>query len=255
MCRIIAIPPNTTKKAALEIIADMYGDNEHGTGEVYLSEGKFVLNKYGQSFSKVVKKGKVFLNHLPHNGWTLAHIRKVSVGAQCKENAHPFISLDGQMALAHNGTLPQTDLLSLYLQTINGFVSNTDSAASCELISRIGVKDFTEFVNWGGVFAVLNLDGSLEISKISGELALHLRDDKTCLIASEFDADKYKNIELLRGYFKFNANGTYSKHKAKEFVWNGYPKNTASVYQGGFNHIYTGASHAVGNEHRSEMWY
>jgi len=238
MCRILFCPPNTSRKAAIDILANMYGENEDGTGEVYLKDGKFVINKYAQSLEKVLKKGKVFLNHFPHNGWTAVHIRKASCGQVSKENAHPFISIDGSTACVHNGTLPNTRLLSIYLQSRVGYVSNTDSAAATELIAAWGMKQFTDFIDWGGVFGALNLDGSLEIGKISGQLGLHYNEDKTCLISSEFDDTKYKNIEMSRGWFKFDAAGHYVSHKIKSFEWSGYKKvvSQAANWQDGIHY-------------------
>jgi len=122
----------------------------------------------------------------------------------------------------HNGTVNSTGLLSMYLQTIPGYRANSDSAAICEVASKVGMKELTDYLEWGGVFVSLNLDGTLEIAKVSGQLALHLNEDKTCIIASEFNDEQYKNIELPRGWFKFKADGTFHKHKVKEFFWQGY---------------------------------
>jgi predicted glutamine amidotransferase len=236
------INSGVTKKEALEILANQYGENKDGVGEVYLKDGKFVVNKYAQSLEKVVKKGREFLSHLPHPGWTLIHIRRASCGIISKENAHPFVSMNGKIALIHNGTLNYSGLLRMYLSTIPGYVSDTDSAAATEIISRVGSKDFTERVNWGGVFCNLNLDGTLEVSKISGQLAAHMREDKSFILSSELNDDKYKNIELTHGYFKFDKDGKYLTHKVKPFEWNGYKKEEKVIayedwrgvhYQGG----------------------
>ncbi len=232
MCRILALPPMSTRKEAIAILANMLGDNNDGTGEVYINKsGQFVVNKYPEPLAKVIKKGKTFLSHLPHAGWTLVHVRKASVGYINKENTHPFVALNGSMAMVHNGTLPNTRLLSMYLQTCEGYSATSDSGAATELISRFGMKDFTDWVNWGGVFISLNIDGSLEIGKVSGQLALHIKADKTILLASELDDKRYKSLELPNGWFKYSAEGKYVKHKVKQFEWEGYEPETTTVYE------------------------
>jgi predicted glutamine amidotransferase len=222
MCRLLFIPGKIKREDAVNILKNMYGNDEHsdGTGEVYVKDGKFVVNKYAESLKKVLKKGKPFLSHLQnHDGWTCVHIRRQSVGRISATNAHPFVSMNGQVAVCHNGTI-KTDLLSMYLQSFPNFESTTDSACAAEVLSRVSVEFFTDVIDWGGVFGVLNLDGSLEIAKISGELALHLLPDKRCLLASELEEEKYKNIELTRGYFKFNPDGTFNKFTPKKFTFN-----------------------------------
>lgn len=221
MCRIICIPSGTTRKLAVEIIQNFAGDkitgHHDGCGEVHAQNGQFVVNKYAQSVLKVLKKDKPFLNNMEERtGWTLVHLRRASVGNVCKENSHPHISLNGEIALVHNGTM-NVGLFGVYMQTIEGFNSNTDSAVLGELISRIGMPNFVQCIDFGGVFAALQRDGSLEIGKVSGDLSMHLNTkDRTCLMASEFPAD-IKNIELKRGFFKFSPTGHYIRHVTKEF--------------------------------------
>lgn len=228
MCRLLFLPSGITKDEALPILKKMYGDNEHadGTGEAYVgSDGKFVVNKYGGSLKKVLKKGKTFLDHLPlENGWTVVHLRKASIGYVSQDNAQPFESLNRKICLAHNGTVYGTNLLSMYLQNLIGYKGSSDSAAICELTSAIGARNLTDTLDYGGVFGILNLDGSLEISKVSGTLQCHILPNKKCILASEFDEKKYKNTELARGYYKFNPNGEIRHYVIKKFYWGGYPK-------------------------------
>lgn len=221
---MIAIPSGVTKEKALDILARMYGDNLHpdGTGECYVKDGKFVLNKYKHSLLKVVKKGKMFLDHLPHSSWTIVHLRKISVGHHCKENAQPFVSLNNRLSLCHNGTVFSTRLLSLYLGTCIGFEATSDSAAICELASRIGMQDLANELEWGGCFFGLTLDNVLQVVKVSGQLGLSLQPDKSCIIASEFDSEIHKSIELPRGYYRFDKDGKFLRHTQKPFFWNGY---------------------------------
>ena len=84
---------------------------------------------------------------------------------------------------------------------------------------------------WVWVFCALNIDGSLEIGKVSGQLALHIRADKTILLASELNDKSYKNIELPNGWFKYSKEGKYVKHKVKQFEWTGYEEPTTITYE------------------------
>ena len=152
MCRsLLFLPKGVTKPQALEILKKMYGDNEHadGTGEAYVDDaGKFVVNKYKHSLKKVLKKNKIFLDHLPHKSWTVVHLRKMSIGHVSQANAQPFKSLNERICVAHNGTLNNTYLLSMYLQTILGYGATSDSAAATELISRIGLRNFNDTMEY-----------------------------------------------------------------------------------------------------------
>ena len=245
MCRIAILPPGTNRKEAFSILGEMLGDNLDGTGEVFVRDGKFVVNKYQQSLEKVVRKGRPFLNHLPHNGFTLVHVRKASCGHICKENSHPFISLDGSIAVVHNGTLRGVKLLRSYLRNIPGYVSDTDSAVATELIASLGMKEFVSEIEWGGVFAALHLDGRVEIGKVSGQLAINRRNDGTFLLASELDSKKYKQIECINGYLLFNPDGTFEKSQVKKFNLQTFGDDIGTVsvpaYRTqAFSHVYTG---------------
>ncbi len=267
MCRILILNPGATRKQALDILGNMLGDNKDGTGECYVKDGKFVLNKYVQPLDKVIKKGKVFLDHLPHNGFTIIHIRRASVGLVEKSNSQPFVSLNKEIAAIHNGTCYGTGLLSLYLSTCLGYEGDSDSRAITEILSRVGVRNFAEYQDFGGTFAVLNLDGSIEIAKLSRELSLHYTEDGSCIISSEFDESKYKSIELANGYYKFDAQGRYVTHKVKGFRWSGYEKTVVSAqgwngvhyqapnaYQSNLPTVYGGQDNKRDQEMLGECW-
>lgn len=250
MCRLAIFPGGTSRKEALAVLDNMVGTNLDGTGEAYIEDGKFIVNKYGYSLYKVLRKGKPFLNNLQsRKGITICHLRAKSIGQVSKENAHPYISLNGRIASMHNGTVPRSEirLLLAYLQSCEGFNSSTDSSAAGEVISRISMKNFIDIVDFCGVFVSLNINGSLDIGKTNGDLALHLKEDGTCLIASELDDDKYKKtIEMSRGWFKFDNNLRYITHKTKSYSWQGGGEY-ADWYSRGeedesrpFKHVYTG---------------
>ncbi len=269
MCRLLAISPNTSRKVAIDILANMVNKNVDGTGEAYIGpDGNFVVNKYSQSIDKVLKKGKKFLDHLPYaHGWTLIHIRQASIGFQSKENSHPFLSLNGEIVGAHNGTLGGTHLLSMYLQTCLGFSSQTDSACAVELISRMGMENFSNCISFGGNFISINKKGELEVAKISRELSLHYNEDGSCIISSEFDEEKYPSIEMHNGFFRFDKTGKCTKHVPARFDWKGYEKTVVSAqgwngvhyqapnaYQSNLPAVYGGHDNKRDQEMLGECW-
>ena len=222
MCRLAAFAPGTTKKQAIDILENMVNDNIDGTGYAYVQNGEFVLHKYPIPLKTAIKRKQNFLSHMPHNGWTLVHLRKASVGSKIYDNCHPFISTDNEVVGAHNGTLHNIGLLQAYLRTVSGFVSDTDSACAIELISRGGMESFVDELDWGGVFITLKKSGVLEVGKVSGDLCLHRLDDGRLIIASEFNDEKYKNITVSNGYFKFDAGGKdLLDHTIKHFPHRG----------------------------------
>ena len=103
MCRILAIPPGFSRDEAIRILSDMEAmKNRDGVGYAYLDGKKrFQIVKYPKSLSFVLRKHRPFLTHLPHDGWTLIHLRAASHGSVTMENTHPFEV--GDWAVVHNG--------------------------------------------------------------------------------------------------------------------------------------------------------
>jgi hypothetical protein len=149
---------------------------------------------------------------MPHPGWTIAHLRAASHGANTKENTHPFIV--GPWAVVHNGVWNDYNIAKLALNKYVKFTGETDSEVAAHLINVAGPKKFAEEINFGGVFLGLNKDGSLWVMKTSGELVLFPMMDEKVLIASELDDDTYENTyEALLGWYHFDKEGKYMKHK------------------------------------------
>src|ERR1700679_2790186 len=117
MCRILIIPSGMGKKESIEILNNMLGKNLDGVGFSYVKDGKFVTHKYPRSLNRVIKKKRIFLDHLPHTGPTICHIRAISTGLKVLEDTHPFIIGNGkkQFCLMHNGTFSEFGLVKLAL--------------------------------------------------------------------------------------------------------------------------------------------
>lgn len=55
MCRLVALPPMFPKKAAFELLNQMLGCNTDGAGSAYVRDGKFIINKWEDSLTTVIK--------------------------------------------------------------------------------------------------------------------------------------------------------------------------------------------------------
>ena len=211
MCRLAAFPPNFPRIEALQILAEFEKTNTDGTGSVYVRDGEFMVDRWPEPFSKVIRR-EPFLGHMPYNGWTLAHLRAASNGAPLKRNTHPFVV--GQWAVIHNGVWTDHNLVRLALSRTVKMKGDTDSEVAAHLWEIIGPRKFAEAMNFNGVFLGLKKDGHLWVAKTSGDLEMKaLKKDRT-LIASELDARKYdERIDALYGWYHFDENGLHVAHK------------------------------------------
>jgi hypothetical protein len=226
MCRVAAFPPGFPRKEALEILANFENKNIDGTGSAYVNDGQFVVEKWAKSFSSIIKT-KPFLSHMPCDSWTIAHLRSASHGENVKQNTHPFIV--GPWAFIHNGIWSEYNLVRLALSKQVKMVGDTDSEVAAHFWNIIGPKKFSEVVDFAGVFIGLHRNGELWVVKTSGDLEIQALDKERVLLASEFDYQKYGgSIEALHGWYHFDKDGKYLKHKANEDSWN----NSCSAYGG-----------------------
>lgn len=214
MCRQIAIPANFSRKETINILKSIMGVNTDGFGYSYVQNGKIIVKKWKKSFEHVLhKKGKDILNHLPHSGYTIIHMRLCSCGTVSKQSSHPFKV--GNMVACHNGTWGDYELVKLALGKEIQYESDTDSEIGINLINKIGIKKFTNSVDYAGVFLVLNKSGYLWVSKTSGNLVLNELDSGQYLIASELP-DRYDNqVEADEGWYCFNSQGKLVTNKIK----------------------------------------
>lgn len=245
MCRVLACPPGTKRFEALQILKEMEwgqnGKNYDGFGFSFINnEGKLITRKYALSFSELLKRGFPLLACMPSDKWVIAHERAASCGGIIKENSHPF-QINDEWAICHNGYWKEHKIARLCLSNVAKYEGSTDSEVAANAIANIGPLKFamSEEIFYAGVFLCLKKDGTLEVIKSSGDLAMHVREDKTLLLASELDTKKYKQIEASRGHYKFNANGTFNKFTKKEYTWvsssisnstdKNHPLNTHSI--------------------------
>lgn len=211
MCRIAAFPPNFPRRDAIEILRNFENNNTDGTGAAWIEGKNFLVEKYPKALSKVLRKHR-FLRHMPHNGWTIAHLRAASVSDVRKVNTHPFVA--GPWAVCHNGTFSEHKVVKLALGNKMKFEGETDSEVAAYLINTAGPKKFAEIVDMSGVFLALNINGDLWALKTSGDLELEQLNGERTLMCSRFDWNVYeKPVDAQIGWYHFDREGRYIKHK------------------------------------------
>jgi predicted glutamine amidotransferase len=217
MCRLAAFPPGFPRQEAIKILRFFAHGNSDGVGSAHLSHGKFVVDKWPYSLNRVLREEKPFLHHMPHDGWTIAHLRAASHGNNSKRNTHPFVV--DNWAFIHNGVWWEHNVVKLALRRsgLIKFDGETDSEVAAHLLNISGPKKFTEEIEMGGVFMALNKDGSLHVMKTSGDLESVFVGEKQFLLASEFNSRKYLNRQQVNwGWYKFNPEGEIKFKRYKE---------------------------------------
>lgn len=240
MCKIAVFPKNFDRDEAIFILENMENGNIDGTGFVYVENGEFVTKKWAKPVSKIIKNKKGFLAHLPnHNGWTLVHLRNASIGNICPENCHPFVI--NNWGIAHNGSFKDFNLIKLVMSSSGvKFDGTTDSEVMAKLITMIGPKKFTKEIDDAGVFACLNKNGLLHISKTGKSLYFNKKENGTIVIATEFEYLKYKDKDYFsNGWYLFGQKGNLMFKEEKPFenksVWFNRGTNNVTVTQNTYN--------------------
>jgi predicted glutamine amidotransferase len=206
MCRLAAFPPGFSRVDALSILQEMEGMNRDGVGSVHVNqEGKFEGHRYPGSLTSLLvsKQGEQFLSHMPHNGWTIAHLRMSTHGGVAKENTHPFTA--GEWCVAHNGCWSDSDTARLLLEKAVRFAGETDSEVAAHVLNVVGPKRFA-FRIYGGVFLALNRTGHLWVLKTSGLLERFTCKGKT-LLATDLPADLVKIKKVNDGWYRYGPSG------------------------------------------------
>lgn len=232
MCRLAAFPPNYPRAAALNILRDFEAQNTDGTGYTYIKDGKFVTRKWPTSFSKLIRNGKGLLAHMPHPGWTIAHLRAASHGGNTMQNTHPF-EIGKDWAICHNGVWSEYSVAKLALSKYEKFIGETDSEVAGHLINNIGPKKFARSLNDCGVYLALNIDGSLWVIKTNGDLVLNTLKNEQVLIASELSYQKFEEQRgALDGWYHFDEKGFYKSNKVNTpwYMKNGQDTRDSNFY-------------------------
>lgn len=204
MCRVIALPPNTSKIVAKNLLKNLCVGNSDGVGSVYVKDGEFIVNKYPTDYDTVAEKKLPLLDHMPYNGWTLVHVRAASHGKNTFNNTHPFVTED--FAMIHNGIFREWRIAKALLKD-NTFKGQTDSEVAARVWETIGRKKFLEILS-SGVFMFLNRRGQLDVICCEGNDLAFKRTDKGILLASEFQG-KRGVVEVQKGAFRLSRTGKF----------------------------------------------
>lgn len=208
MCRVIALPPNTSKIVAKNLLRSLCVGNGDGVGSVYVKDGEFIVNKYPTDYETVAEKKLPLLDHMPYNGWTLVHVRAASHGKNTFNNTHPFVTKD--FAMIHNGIFREWRIAKALLQG-HTFKGQTDSEVAAHVWEQIGRQKFLEIVS-SGVFMVLNRRGQLDVVCCDGNDLSFKRTGKGILLASEFSGRRGVT-EVQQGAFRLSRTGKFLSAK------------------------------------------
>ena len=206
MCRLLACPPNFSRDKAIEILKNFEKTNTDGLGYCYVKDGEFQHKKWPTSLTKILEKDEAgFLDNMPHNGWTIVHLRAASHGGNRTVNTHPFFLNDWGMI--HNGIMDgEAAIRELLEMSGTTFTGKTDSEVALHLLDKFGPRKFSKVVQNSGVFMGLKKNGELWVVKTSGCLEFKIIDG-AYLMASEFDILKWSSREVKDGWFHFNNKG------------------------------------------------
>lgn len=214
MCRQIAVPSGVGRKEILAILRHFCGKNVDGVGYVQVVNGGLRVRKWPRSLHWAIRNTD-FLQTVPHDGWTLIHLRAASHGSNVRRNTHPFVV--GDRAVVHNGVWMDYNLSKLLLASQGTIIKGeTDTEVGANVLNIIGPQKFASEVTGGGVFMALNRDGSLEVAQTSGDLVVHKYDCGKVLVSSELDEQKYPDAkDTVHGYMEFSKDGKYIRHLEK----------------------------------------
>jgi len=226
MCRIAAFPPGFARDDALKILSEMEGCNRDGVGSAYVrQDGKFMTYRFPDSLTSLLKTPNKFLDHMPYNGWTIAHLRLGTHGENTIDNTHPFVV--GEWAVVHNGVWSEYRAAKLALSRSVRFKGETDSEVAAHLINVLGPKKFASEILCAGVFLALRRDGSLWVLKTSGMLE-YIKHNNSTLIATDIGVARSMVSSFGTGYFKYSKIGKlvtsklrYDYSSPKEYTHNG----------------------------------
>lgn len=219
MCRLAAFPPGTSANEAHEIVAKFVKGNDDGVGSCYVEKGEFKLQKYPYSYQQAVSKKDKLFDHMPYDGWTLAHVRMATHGGNEYKNTHPIIK--GNYAVVHNGVFSDSRLVRAALADSVKWSGETDTEVAAYMLNKLGPSEFYKVMpSYAGVYLALHRDASLVAIKMgSGDLELKRNENDTFILASEFPwTESYwkKRLSAEAGILKLDKEGHALNFKFKK---------------------------------------
>jgi glucosamine--fructose-6-phosphate aminotransferase (isomerizing) len=134
----------------------------------YDSAGVAIMNGHGVEMRKAagkISKLESVLKALPVAGSVgIAHTRWATHGAPNECNAHPHVSMDGTVAVVHNGIIENFSLLRSKLQALGyKFVSETDT----EVLAHLIQEAYEDSLEQAVMDALSQIEGTYGIAVIS----------------------------------------------------------------------------------------
>ncbi len=243
MCRLLALPPGSTPSEAYKAIATLEGCNKDGVGVGYWREdGTASVTKYPEALTEVLRLKRPLFEHMPFNGWTIAHTRLATHGKATHENTHPFGI--GDYIFAHNGIFREAHYIRMALNKYKVFKGETDSEVVGWMMNNYGPEYVKEHMSYGaGVFMGLHKSGELHIVKTSGDLEFASIDEDDevikpkgkVVIASEIQWDyNSRRRDGDSGLYILNPDGTIKSHPGSTPCWDANNNNGYLHGYGGY---------------------
>ena len=213
MCRLAAFPPGFSKEQAIAILKPFTSWNDDGVGTAYVdAAGRLVVNKAPMVLEKALEAGCKLFDHMPHDGWTIAHLRAASNGETSMVNTHPFVKDD--WAFCHNGIWGGYRLAKALIPSLS-VDGETDTEVAAALWAHLGPDGFVKAINEGGVYLALERSGQVIVYVTHGDLEYKRLENGTMLIASKLPSDMKKVRDVESGWIQLNPNGTIAHMSAK----------------------------------------
>lgn len=227
MCRLAAFPPTTGPEEAKDIMDFLYGSNDDGVGVGYVKNREFIVKKYPISYEQAKKNGSPLFDHMPHNGWTIAHVRIATVGAIKTVNTHPFVK--GNFLVCHNGSYSDHAVVRNALQGFAKFEGDTDSEVAAFLIHRWGPGAFYTRTEYKGVYLVLDRDGRLTAINTGGDLEIETLSKERGIQVIASDLPKqYDPVEYRKGFFIGDKHGKVTVKDGSPFGYSYHGEGSRS---------------------------
>lgn len=165
MCIIVVKPEN--KKLPDSVLSNMWINNPHGAGFMFVDNGVVRFSKGHMQFKKFKAAYKTAEKHK-----MVIHFRWRTVGRICPEQTHPFQV--GESGMVHNGTIPINSKPSSGLSDTAIYAKKLAKALGKIPVTEI-LQDKTvreNIVNEIGRSKLVFLDGSGKVSALNAHMGL-----------------------------------------------------------------------------------
>lgn len=194
----------------VEIATLIYGNtNSDGTGYAYVnSEGNIIVEKTEEEAKYFwLKNNKKIISKS-----VIAHVRLGTNGGVKKENSHPFLNENGEMALCHNGIVSDYSTFERELKNKgHKFSSQTDSEILLHSYEEYGndfIAKLKEMKVSGSVTLLILLkDGTIAVYTNNGSMKVYETDIGIISFSNDSIFTTKKEIEIKNGIIYFFKDG------------------------------------------------